>query len=67
MDIFRLGCRVRHIAWHYTGVVIDFPFEYNRQSSVLVKRDHDGKVAELWVPSLVVLMDDEEEVDWDDW
>ncbi len=67
MDVCRLGCRVKHIAWPWTGVVIDFPFDYNRQSHVTVKRDDNGKVSEQWIPTLVALLDGEEEVDWDDW
>ena len=67
MDVFTLGCKVKHIAWFWTGEVVDFPMEHSRQSHVSVKRDDTGKVSEQWVPTLVVLMDDEEEVDFGDW
>lgn len=59
----RLNLRVKHRGWKWTGTIVDFPFDYNRLSNVIVLRDDTGKETESWIPSLMEL---EEEFDWSD-
>jgi hypothetical protein len=63
--IQRLNQRVKHAAWKWTGTVVDFDFDGNRLSNVTVLRDDTGEQEEVWIPSLV-LIKDEEEFDWHD-
>lgn len=61
----RLGQQVMHRGWHYTGRVVDFPFDdCNYLSTIRIVRDDTGVEEDVWLPAIEILLDEEEEIEW---
>jgi heat shock protein HspQ len=65
-DVCRINAKVKHRGWKYTGIVVDFPFEYSRLDYIMVQWDRESEPSEAWLPSLMLIEDEEEEFDWDE-
>lgn len=54
--MIKIGDRVQHRAWYWIGTVIEVPEDIHDLSYIKVKRD-DGKIQEVWMPSIITNTD----------